>query len=391
MMEKESSLFVHRGNLRAALDASGVNCSLSAGNPIGTIIAAVDSTTALVAVGGALMRMTVRLASNASSYDPDKGTAFANTFEDLRCEKVEGHGTHRKPIVSVAYHASTQRVATIDGSGYAIVSTLDGKHKTIHLTPPPSPIGEPGWAGVALSPTQENVTATAMQFRQCINLYDGETCTRTFHTVHPITSLHFMSHDPELPPLVVATEGNQLSVWDSQMQEKAGCVARVMPCAGSLLASAVANNRVAVAGSDRIVYVYDGKKWSTLGAWKGALKFDVAHVFFSGGAEWPGDVCFAAAKVDGEFGCGSWSVKYEKTSRLDSSNFRADGRWIGMAQVPGKDDFFGVCASGTVYALIGATSLQPTAKKEQQGTKRPHTDHGPEGHRAKAKRMEDDD
>lgn len=236
--------------------------------------------------------------------------------------------------MSIAYSPRRNQVATVDSQGHVHTSTLDTPLPPYTHTPPHTGTHERGWAGVVLADEPNGHTYTALQFQQTVNVYDKETCLRTMHTVHPVHSLTL----PSAPsPLVLATEGNQVSAWDLRMGEKGGCVARAMPCAGPLYACCGGAAVVAVAGADRTVYAYDLRKWSTLGAWKGALKFDIAHVFLArdpmyGGVD-AAPLCFAGSKVDGEFGCGSWSGRYEKSSRLERGNFRGDARWMGLAQV----------------------------------------------------------
>lgn len=73
---------------------------------------------------------------------------------------------------------------------------------------------------------------SALQFQKTLSIYDGTTLTRTLYTTHPLSSVTMTlpEHYNSREPLLLATEHNQLSVWDVRMGERGGCVKRIMVC-----------------------------------------------------------------------------------------------------------------------------------------------------------------
>ena len=82
-------------------------------------------------------------------------------------------------------------------------------------------------------------------------------------------------------PVVIVAEGGNIAVFDERQHSKGGCLFRenennnggkiwdILPLADS--------NRVAAAGSDKNIRIYDQRMWKPITKWRAPHKFDVRH------------------------------------------------------------------------------------------------------------------
>eukprot|EP01119_Soliformovum_irregulare_P006193 TRINITY_DN1799_c0_g1_i5.p2 TRINITY_DN1799_c0_g1~~TRINITY_DN1799_c0_g1_i5.p2 ORF type:complete len:117 (-),score=15.19 TRINITY_DN1799_c0_g1_i5:349-699(-) len=104
---------------------------------------------------------------------------------------------------------------------------------------------------------------------------------------------------------------------------------------------AASDQVVAVAGAGRIVQVYDTKKWTFLGSWSNALKYEINSLHLSTSTK---DHCFVGG-LDSGLSCGGWSAKQGTLFKEELG----DSRWLALAKTVKQDTLVGVTAQGTLY------------------------------------------
>jgi hypothetical protein len=188
----------------------------------------------------------------------------------------------------------------------------------------------------------------------------------------------------------VVAEYNQLAIWDERVDAQSGCVARDPTCVESLLALAVSSDgrEVATAGHDRLVYVYDTRKWVAQTRWRCPVKFAITSLFFSTGSSrdlfvmgldneiicgTPPDALAKRKnrKKEGGVGAGSSGSNNDGSTTNDDGKYktklqsihglgvRGDSRWVGAAHVADgeADNIIAMCESGSLFSIYGAEKM----------------------------------
>eukprot|EP00850_Spirogloea_muscicola_P022438 SM000295S11273 [mRNA] locus=s295:118084:125676:+ [translate_table: standard] len=225
----------------------------------------------------------------------------------------------------------------------------------LYAAGPPVPAAprEGGWAGLAFDPADLQKVVTARSFSRSLDLYDNGRHVRTMHTLQGPTSLAFFRGSDGVstssPAMLVVTEGNQVSIWDTRASERCGCMHRILsgfvqgPLYAADTASHGASAVVGVAGVDRVAVVFDatGLIFSSI---------DTSLVYVYG--------------LDHEVVCGQW------TSRAGSSvvhqvAFRGDSRWCGISKAEDVDVLVGWCDSGSLF-IADICSNTTAIKQDRQ-------------------------
>jgi hypothetical protein len=168
------------------------------------------------------------------------------------------------------------------------------------------------------------------------------------------------------------------------------------------LDSTHSSNALLLAGADRFVHSLDVRTWKPLHSVSSRLKYEVTALHVSAQDE---NVVFASSHVDTEVACLGWQNKERRSfarmqeslqhgttaiqlqhaqhaattekhaatteqQQLDtrapsfSSNFRADGRWLGLCRMVGakegsddQDTLVGLTAQGSIYVMQHATQF----------------------------------
>eukprot|EP00850_Spirogloea_muscicola_P020282 SM000211S06652 [mRNA] locus=s211:129494:138564:- [translate_table: standard] len=219
---------------------------------------------------------------------------------------------------------------------------------------PPAPAAphEGGWAGLAFDPDDLQKVVAARSFLRSLDLYDNGRHVRTMHTLQGPTSLAFLRSSDGLSTssMLVATEGNQVSIWDTRASERCGCMHRILsgfvqgPLYAADATSRGASAVVGVAGADRVAVVFDVDSTLMVDELPQATglifsSIDTSLVYVYG--------------LDHEVVCGQW------TSRAGSSvvhqvAFRGDSRWCGISkhqlkQAEDVDVLAGWCDTGSLF------------------------------------------
>jgi hypothetical protein len=187
----------------------------------------------------------------------------------------------------------------VDGRGRLLVvaDVAGAGTPAVQLPAAPWPIADHGWAGVdvAVDSSAAVVVRTLPRMVAVHALATGQTVRAAALPGQP-AGVKCLA-DAAAPALAVIVAGAQALVWDARVAEGGGVVARAKArriahtsaacvrhthahphaqttSAGALYAVATAaDGRVAVAGEDRAVAVYDPRRWNApAGVWANALK-----------------------------------------------------------------------------------------------------------------------
>ncbi|KAJ4834169.1 hypothetical protein Tsubulata_004685 [Turnera subulata] len=239
-------------------------------------------------------------------------------------------------------------LGSVDCYGHLIVSKLDTggediERLTYSVLPRDSGVREGSWAGLSFSPSQWSMAAVAHSFCKSIDIYDQDIHLRTLHTLWYPSSVNFLqnlSHGGESSILAV-TEGCQLTLWDSRMKEKGGCLKRICGSPGDIFyaVSGSSTGNIAVGGADRTVTIYDPRRWSALSRWVHCSKYEITGLAFS---SVDADYIYIQG-VDYEVICGQW----EQSNKVFS--FRGDSNWLGFSKCSNMDVLGGWCDSGSIF------------------------------------------
>eukprot|EP01113_Clastostelium_recurvatum_P003309 TRINITY_DN11442_c0_g1_i1.p1 TRINITY_DN11442_c0_g1~~TRINITY_DN11442_c0_g1_i1.p1 ORF type:complete len:395 (-),score=69.83 TRINITY_DN11442_c0_g1_i1:6-1190(-) len=253
---------------------------------------------------------------------------------------------HTSEIQNITYCSETDRLASIDSKGCAILSPVLNGGPSVPLAPS-APSLEQGWCGVALNRADRNSSATAQFFEKKVAVYDADKIVREWTTVNNPTQIIFANIPNATSPLVCTTEFNQLVVYDIRAQEC--CAARVTPSAGWLYALNSGDGLVGVGGAQRTLTVHDPRTWRAVNSWQHCLKQDMVSIHFSKSNK---KLCFVGG-VDSEIVCGDWACK--GANSLEA--LRVDSRWLGIGADASSDMLVGLTAAGSLYVLSDATCL----------------------------------
>jgi len=156
-----------------------------------------------------------------------------------------------------------------------------------------------------------------------------------------------------------------LSVWDSRICEKNGCIQRIAIVGGPLysLACGVGQNAgtIAVGGAGRSVVLVDCRKWTGRNRATNLTKYEISSLSLSEQVE---SVCYVGG-VDSELVCRDVSNVVQKEEKVNKAYggghynaFRGDGKWIGLdCTVSNGEDSPSPSVSSTVGSevLVGST------------------------------------
>lgn len=299
-------------------------------------------------------------------------------FSSLETVRDAVHSAHQTEVQSVV--ADPVRLATIDSFGRCIVTFRNEKPlqtnktptKTLNsliLAPPSLSNGMAGWADVALFPGDGTTAATTRQFYKDVNLYDADVLVRTLHTLQSPAAMGFTSTSSAS---ILVAEGNDIALYDGRAGEAGGRMGRKQISTNGILSADVSpdNNIAAVAGGDRIVYVFDTRMLNVRDRWPSCLKYDCAGVLFSQEMNGMVYVC----SVDNEVACGAWNTQVSrdldfpgtqsKSLMISGANtksarrafgFRADIRITGMARRTNNGEEIGVVTESGAFYLLRRT------------------------------------
>ena len=117
-----------------------------------------------------------------------------------------------------------------------------------------------------------NDMSTLAETRKAM-LYSNPTCvTSCFTSPDEVGSTNPSS------PVVVVSEGSNIAVFDERQNSKGGCIYRENENYGGVLWDILPladNNRLAAAGSEKNIRIYDNRMWKTITKWRAPHKFDI--------------------------------------------------------------------------------------------------------------------
>jgi hypothetical protein len=404
---------------------------------------------AFVASGGGVWRHAVPFAGGEDVAEGKEAMLKPTTVLDGVTTRVRAV-RHRHEIQSIALHDPrtrlprpnatgsiptsrdatdvATRLATADASGRCVVTLInasgaeDETPRQWFLNPgesssssdPPS-VAVPGWTGACFDPENPNVVAVARRFAKTVDVFDGDRLIRSMRAPLQPSAVCFVERgtsfrtlvgtgqgtsndgtftkaagdadaNANAPSLIALAEGNALSLWDTRVAERGGCVSRVSLCnrgqslfalgagtsAGAHGGGAVSLPKLkpgdpilATAGAERGVHVVDVDRWSVVKRWPGAMKFDVTNLLVSNASP---DHCYLAG-LDYELLCGCWA----RGALAGGFAFRGDSRWLGVAVAYGgenRDIVAGWCESGHLFAARVERTKQKSGDAGEPTSKR---------------------
>jgi len=229
---------------------------------------------------------------------------------------------------------------------------------------------EKGPTCVALHPNRADTVVSGSYFGSMVVVYQQQTPISNIYTSFGPTQVKWMSVQESHTPLLAITDNNMVSVWDirTPTESQSQCVQRLRPSSSALYTLCCTEigdtGLLATAGEDKIVYVYDCRKWKISGQWSKVMKYEIVSLHFS---SIDPSLCYVTG-LDHEVFCGSWSGqdKMKNLSTLRRHGFRGDSRWIGIHRVPQTDTLVGLTETANLYVvtnpyvMAGVSSIAPT-------------------------------
>lgn len=183
------------------------------------------------------------------------------THQQMQAVAVTSHGDLTScPVVkdatSGSYSFGSPSFGCITngpGCGYVSLCHTSDRHVTSHYL-----------SKILVWSDMSTMTATRQS-----TLFQNPTCTATTSTASG-------------PSLVMVAEGGNVAVLDERQHSKGGCVFRENENSnGGVLWDILplgADHRVAAAGSDKNIRIYDTRMWKTITRWRAPHKFDVVKL-----------------------------------------------------------------------------------------------------------------
>jgi len=236
---------------------------------------------------------------------------------------------------------------------------------------------ESGYHGIALNPSDDKQSCVVSHWQQALTVFDGDKQVSKFGCLFLPTQVQFV---PERSAdsskhggggnIVVLTESNYVSVYDIRTSK--GCQKRLAVGNGDSLGLAlVGDNMIASGGTDRTLFYFDMRKWSTLARLQNITKYEIIGLrpsFLHRNAVY-------VASLDHEIllaTCGLGKGKERVGSHLTRQGLRGDSRWIGIDTTPtaassgeghgvGGENFIGVTDTGRFYCIENSQRMLRTS------------------------------
>eukprot|EP00850_Spirogloea_muscicola_P012546 SM000081S22680 [mRNA] locus=s81:592932:597183:+ [translate_table: standard] len=340
------------------------------------------SVAAYIASGPRVHRVEVPLGGGGSTVHAGKGGLTIPSDVQVGDSVVVGGARHHHEVQSL-------RLAELAGGG-ALLGSIDSfghlavckvpplsaerdmgaawmVEEPLYAAGPPAPAAprEGGWAGLVFDPADLQKVVAARSFSRSLDLYDNGRHVRTMHTLQGPTSLAFLRKSDGVSTsshaMLVATEGNQVSIWDTRASERCGCMHRILsgfvqgPLYAADATSHGASAVVGVAGADRVAVVFDVDSTLMVDELPQATglifsAIDTSLVYVYG--------------LDHEVVCGQWTSK-AGSSVVHQVAFRGDSRWCGISKAEDVDVLAGWCDSGSLF-IADIRSTSTAVKQDRQ-------------------------
>ena len=239
---------------------------------------------------------------------------------------------------------------------------------------------EGSWAGVCFNPSDHMASVyTTHSLQKDLAQIDLASQKRQWHvktSFHP-TSIDTFGMDGPLSGTVALGETHRFSIWDPRCDVKKPVTSHAMNnnsgTSGAfhteLSCCAIDGTSIAVAGgSNKIVQVYDARKWSVRHRWKCPLKYELLYLQYSPNHA---NVLYVAGTdnelIGGDLTLATNDLEKNKKqpSRLQQHHrlgFRGDSSWVGVSVLkswsnPRDDLVSGACETGTLYNLAPAQDM----------------------------------
>jgi hypothetical protein len=292
-------------------------------------------------------------------------------------ESVYTNNTNQHDYVGVVANDATNRLLTVDTSGYVqlfnlnksvavVESENDNDHPTKKrkidnenieptFTYNPSNCstqrGELGWSGITFDPDNENNVVIGRHWYRDVHIVDvNQQSPQIIYTTQRPTSITYISLPVSHQSLLAVAETNIVNIWDMRTSK---CVASCGKTRGTIydLKSTVQQDnssaRLGIIGADRDVHIYDSKKWGTpCNKVNNSLKYAPSWMAFSSQK----NIVYIAGIDNSEFK----AADYTQTKPPKSSIY-ADSRWIGIdyysnASNP-RETIVGLSQTGSFYYI----------------------------------------
>jgi hypothetical protein len=255
----------------------------------------------------------------------------------------EQTGTTCTEIQSVASCGNV--VAAVDDWGRCgLLGSDDPTAGRSQFLPASGRNAENSWCGLCVNARD---VATCNMFERSVAVFDIETATRRVDFVAKQCPTVIAFAPPGMisgsESVLLVGEYSSICAYDVRTSPQRS-VLRWSSGSQPLYAidSRASHGQVAVGGANRAVHVLECRKWNSVGAWNGALKYEVTSAFF---AE---EETIYVAGMDGTVAKGNW--KRGQTSEAA----QGDGRYLGVCRpdVSGaahEEVLLGFTESGALY------------------------------------------
>ncbi|KAL0220848.1 hypothetical protein RCL1_000702 [Eukaryota sp. TZLM3-RCL] len=201
-------------------------------------------------------------------------------------------------------------------------------------------------------------------FSKTLSLYDVSSSTplRSFKTFDPIYNIT-TSHDNS--NLVHLLENTHLTSLDLRLNYP--IVSRFAVGSDTLYTGSCSNHLIAVSGLSRSVSVVDSRKWSAVGRWKNASKYEISSILFS---KVDPDTVYISS-LDNEVSAGKWNNTVSCFQKRDvlQSVAACGGRINGLSLI-GRDSLVYWSLDGNLYLLRNAFSMCVGSNESKDQAKR---------------------
>lgn len=126
---------------------------------------------------------------------------------------------------------------------------------------------EPGWAGVALHPSDRAQVAASHECSKCVVVFQGARAAAILPTTQYPSRVQWVSVAGTTGSSQLAVlEGNHLAIYDPRMSDKRRqCAQRITVGCHPLYAVSARDSYIAAAGDDCMASFFDVRSWSRVG------------------------------------------------------------------------------------------------------------------------------